>query len=286
MENKTFDYRTIALNAIAHSNKGLHDEATVLFENAWKEAPDEFTHKKNVFDWAEMSLDINRREQFLKQIVEHDEMHMASFQLATIDLQRNNHQAAIMRLNNLLPVVDENDALYGQILLHLGNAYTLARQPEKAQEFLAKASQIIPDNPVLLNNLAFQMTLAGKEPFRAIEVAERALELIDRDAHDMRAHILDTLGFAQYRANLLSHAESTLQRSIRNKAMPENYMHLGKVYLAQNNPSQARQMLELAKAAVQDESVTDEHIIREIDDYLKTAREEEAELEKQRASAE
>ena len=274
------DHRLIAMKATAVARKGDQDAALALFMEAWQKAPADFAHKNMVCEWAQAPLDLEHWETFLTQIAAGDDTHIAKLRLARLDMLKGSPEEAIQRLEKLRQSIQEDNIIYGRVLLDLGNAYTSAKQHDKAQYYLMAASDKLPDDASLLNNLAYEMALVGKQPYKAIEFAERALALIGSNDR-LRAHALDTLGFAQYRANLLAHAETSLDRSIKTREMPHNYMHMGQVYLAQNKPAQARKALENAQRLTTQRDQQD--IGGEIAELLKEARALEKELQEKEA---
>jgi Flp pilus assembly protein TadD len=74
-----------------------------------------------------------------------------------------------------------------------------------AEQAYRKLREIAPDNPVVLNNLAYILLERGQNAGEALALAERANELQPR-----QAHILHTLGLAQFRTGELEEAARNL----------------------------------------------------------------------------
>lgn len=89
---------------------------------------------------------------------------------------------------------------------------------------LRKLIRIKPDDAHAYNALGY--TLADRTPriAEAIELLERALALAPEDAF-----ILDSVGWAQYRAGNLERAQSYLERAFAKRPDPEIAAHLGEV---------------------------------------------------------
>ena len=105
-----------------------------------------------------------------------------------------------------------------------------------------------PDDLEVLNNLAYLLANDVDRPQEAVPLAERAAKLAPENAE-----VLDTLGWAYYRAGDSTRAQETLRRSVNLKPLPANTLHLGQVYLATDLQGRARESLqqtvELATAA-------------------------------------
>ena len=105
-----------------------------------------------------------------------------------------------------------------------------------------------PDDVEVLNNLAYMLANDVDRPDEALPLAERAAKLAPENAE-----VLDTLGWAYYRAGQLPKAQDTLNRSVNLQPLPANTLHLGQVYLAMELQGRARESLrqtvELATAA-------------------------------------
>lgn len=65
-----------------------------------------------------------------------------------------------------------------------------------------------PDNPLALNNLAYHYLLKEVNISRALEMAERAVEL------DRKAIYLDTLGYGYYLVGRLEEARELLEEAL------------------------------------------------------------------------
>ncbi len=91
------------------------------------------------------------------------------------------------------------------------------------------------------NNYAY--LLADK-----LDQSKRALALARSSSRPgaCNAHVLDTLGWAQYHAGQLEAAKETLERSQRLQALPETCLHLAQVQRCFGTASEARSQLERA----------------------------------------
>ncbi len=83
-----------------------------------------------------------------------------------------------------------------QLQLQLGTLYYTRNQPQEAVRHLERALELDPDNPEILNNLAWVLATSKEKSFFQ---PERALELAAKAAASSREpHILDTLAEAYH----------------------------------------------------------------------------------------
>ncbi len=135
-----------------------------------------------------------------------------------------------------------------------GNAYIglpLAVALEETGKFEAMISSLeslYKDNPAIpqvTNNLA--MAILDHRSDAASY--QRALELARKNESSNDPLLLDTVGWAYYRAGEYAQAASVLERVVaKDDRVPVYHYHLGMAYLAMNNQVGARQQLEQAVA--------------------------------------
>jgi tetratricopeptide (TPR) repeat protein len=127
-------------------------------------------------------------------------------------------------------------------LVDLAQLEDRAGNPEGAVDAFRRALARAPDNPGLMNNLAYLLARDPATAEEAVGLAEKALAR----APDSGA-IADTLGWALYQKGELGRAEEILSRVA--KAAPqvvEVRYHLGMVYAKQGKSEEARRELEAA----------------------------------------
>ena len=142
--------------------------------------------------------------------------------------------AALLNKKIHTPGAANLDALYEE----LGQAYFDAGDFVNGTATFTKAIQAYPTKPGLLNDLAYNDALQGKNLPQALAMAHQAITLAQKqNASDMEiAMYQDTLGWVQYQQNDYTGAEQNILQAA--DAMPreaEIRYHLGLVYAAQGN---------------------------------------------------
>jgi tetratricopeptide (TPR) repeat protein len=123
----------------------------------------------------------------------------------------------------LVPEPQGND---WRLFYFRGIAYERSKQWDKAEADFRKALSINPDQPQVLNYLAYTWADMGVNLEEAITMLERAVKLASRDGH-----IVDSLGWAYYRVGRYEDALRELERAVTmvaGEAVVNE--HLGDVY--------------------------------------------------------
>ncbi len=249
---------------------GRDEEAMMAFLEAFTKGRAEPRFQYQVLERAWRNLrDEERWNELLSMVAPYDGEGLVQLIRAVGDYEEGRWQEASRRLARVRGQLNPDSPVYVRSLILLAAAYSKQQLHQRAEEVLSEAMRATPDDPVLLNNLAYEVARIGDDPFRAVELAEKALTLITEENVEVRAHILDTLGYAQHKAGLSAHAETTLQRSLRLKALPSAYLNLGRVYMHQNRP---REALEALRQALETAPETEAELIGEANELIRQAR--------------
>jgi len=145
-------------------------------------------------------------------------------------------------------------------LLTKGTAlYGKGDSPAAADAF-AEAATLAPGSAPALNNAAYLLTRTKKDPAKAMDFAARAVLLAPA-----QPDYLDTLGYVLLNAGKLAEAEDALAKSIAASPSASSLLHLAQVRAAQGNFTEARQVLDRARAQPSDPETK-----KDIDDFAST----------------
>ncbi len=136
--------------------------------------------------------------------------------------------------------------LYALRLAALAN-YESGRYIQAKTNYLALL-KLDPNNPDLLNNLAYLLAVKLKDPRAALAFAQKANTLAAKlqggGAYTYNASILDTLGWVRFLNGDTSGAYEALRRSIHHAPPTTAYYHLARVLVAEKRPREARRVLQ------------------------------------------
>jgi tetratricopeptide (TPR) repeat protein len=194
-----------------------------------------------------------------------DSSGIINFITAQVLYGKNKKAEAAQRLEMLRSQLLPNDANWGGIMRYLGNLYLETQQYPKAVEVYRAMIDQAPDDAIALNNLAYVYTDYMKDPKKGIPFAERAAEIAP-DNSEIKASILDTLGYAYFLTGEIDRAQLTLDESIRVDPTMYNRFHMAKVLLAKGRHDRALSQLRMAKSdARQSEN---EDMLKQIEELM------------------
>jgi tetratricopeptide (TPR) repeat protein len=146
--------------------------------------------QQNIFDvWRQVfaiDLELNQHDSLQAITSRASELfpnQAASFYFngyANIRLSR--YEAAVRSLRQALPMTVATPPLRAEIYSLLGDAYHHLKDDPSSDESYEKSLEIEPDNPYVLNNYSYYLSLRGENLERAEEMAARANELAPGNA--------------------------------------------------------------------------------------------------------
>jgi tetratricopeptide (TPR) repeat protein len=123
--------------------------------------------------------------------------------------EKSHYAEAIAAYDTALAKIPPTSNRKGLALYHRGIAYQQSHQWPHAETDLLAAMQLRPDDPGLLNYLAFSWADQGINLDRARTMLERAVQLVPDDGA-----IVDSLGWVMYRAGDFDDAVKQLERAV------------------------------------------------------------------------
>ena len=144
----------------------------------------------------------------------------------------------------------------GQVAFEVGSVLYAIDDCEGALAAFEQSLEFRPDQPSILNNVAFLRAKCLDDSEGALEAALAATSLVPRNPS-----YLDTLGFIQMRLGRLDEAVRTLRDSVANGRSAANSLHLAEALIESGQTAEAgRELTELERAVQRGEIVmTDTH---------------------------
>ena len=170
-------------------------------------------------------------------------------------LRENAHFVeAIVAYDAALTKIPPTSNRKGLALYHRGIAYQQAKQWPHAETDLLAALQLRPDDPGLLNYLAFSWADQGVNLDRARTMLERAIQLVPDDGV-----IVDSLGWVMYRAGDFNDAVKQLEHAVALDANDATINdHLGDAYWRAGRQLDARTQWEKASRMNADKALSEQ----------------------------
>ncbi len=168
--------------------------------------------------------------------------------------EKSHFPEAIAAYDAALGKISPTSNRRGVALYHRGIAYQQSHQWPHAETDLLAALQLRPDDPGLLNYLAFSWADQGLNLDRARTMLERAIQLVPDDGA-----IIDSLGWVMYRAGDYAEAVKQLERAVSLDANDATINdHLGDAYWRAGRQLEARTQWEKAERLSDDKLLTEQ----------------------------
>jgi tetratricopeptide (TPR) repeat protein len=168
--------------------------------------------------------------------------------------EKSHFPEAIAAYDTALAKIPPTSNRKGLALYHRGIAYQQAHQWPHAETDLLAALQLRPDDPGLLNYLAFSWADQGVNLDRARTMLERAIQLVPDDGA-----IVDSLGWVMYRSGDYDEAIKQLERAVALDANDATINdHLGDAYWRAGRQLEAKTQWEKAERLSDDKALTEQ----------------------------
>ncbi|MDB5397745.1 MAG: hypothetical protein JWM91_5251 [Rhodospirillales bacterium] len=168
--------------------------------------------------------------------------------------EKSHFSEAIAAYDAALAKISPTSNRKGLALYHRGIAYQQAKQWPHAETDLLAALQLRPDDPGLLNYLAFSWADQGVNLDRARTMLERAIQLVPDDGA-----IIDSLGWVMYRAGDFDQAVKQLEHAVALDANDATINdHLGDAYWRAGRQLEARTQWEKASRLTEDKALSEQ----------------------------
>lgn len=150
--------------------------------------------------------------------------------------QLNDFDQAIKMLESGKDLVVDDDEMLVEFYMYMGDIYHKAKQHESSDKAYEQALSVDPDNPYVLNNYSYYLSLRKTRLDEAKRMSGRSLELSPDNKH-----YLDTYGWILYQMGEYSEARTWIEKSVENNASEDAVVleHLGDVLYKLGETEQA-----------------------------------------------
>ncbi len=184
----------------------------------------------------------NNEENFYPSILEKEFKSLSNpnfihyYELANFYKDYEHYEESIKYYSIALEKLKEDHFLVPKILDRRGTSYERMGDWKNAEKDLLKSLEMIPDQPHVLNYLAYSWIEKRKNIDKALKMLQKANQLRENDGY-----IIDSLGWAHYVSENYEDAEKFLQRAV--ELMPLDPVindHFGDTLWMLNKNIQAR----------------------------------------------
>jgi len=131
------------------------------------------------------------------------------YELANFYKDNEYYKESIKYYSLVLKKIDSKHYLYSKILHRRGTSYERLGEWDKAEKDLLKSLEILPDQPHVLNYLAYSWIDRGINLDKGLVMLKKATSLRKNDGY-----IIDSLGWAYFAKKNYSEAEHFLQKAV------------------------------------------------------------------------
>jgi tetratricopeptide (TPR) repeat protein len=250
----------LAIQAAIYAAAGDKPKAKASFDTAMNLLQGKSSQVGALVGQVQASIDPGFLTELLRPWASRDETGQISFLMAQILLQDKDSTAeAIVHLENAQTKTETGSPNWFRLQHMLAIANQNIGDYIKASDIYEAILEKKSDDFIALNNLACVYTDHVLKPDLAVKYASRALDLAKKDPkHENIGNLLDTLGWAQFKAGKLDEAKLNLQQSVRQE--PEvtyNRYHLAEVLLAKGMQRDVRLQIRLIRRIAEKKGETE-----------------------------
>ena len=239
---------------------GQRDSAIQVYKKTLDIKPSAFA------TWRSL-LSLYTEKQYADSLVRYSEKFIRLFPTQAIGsyyngigyLNKKDYAKAAHAVNRAIDMQSDNDKQILAVMYStLGDIYNSGKQYEQSDVAFDKAMNLSPDDPTLLNNYSYYLSVRGQKLDEAEKMSKRSIELRPSEATYM-----DTYGWILYKKGDLRQAGEYVQKAIDmsgGNADGTLYNHLGDIYYKQNDKDKAIQNWKKAKEKGDEDPLLDKKI--------------------------
>ena len=252
---KEFDKSNFYLNLSSYLNPNFYFNLSLLSENYFstenydlsKKILEVFDKKDQIYYWykiKKIGQIINKQENDTASL-EYIEKKFKNFKkpnkkilfdMASIYKNFKEYEKSIEIYSKLLLTVEQNSELYADILYRRGGSYERIGKHQKSDEDLIKSLEIVPEDPYVMNYLAYSWLERGFKVKEVIKMLDIAYKKKESDPY-----IIDSVAWGYYLTGDYYKAEKLILKALA--IMPQDPVvndHYGDILWKLNRKLQAR----------------------------------------------
>lgn len=195
---------------------------------------------KNKFGWLSLAYVYNQQGHFnrsvfiLQDAIAHlpDDVDILGLYGSTLNQVKKYDEAL-----KILKGAYQKDSKNLNIIISLGVVYEELKMYTESDSLHEKALKLYPDEALLLNNYSYSLGVRGTQLTRALEMAERAVQM-----DSTNGAYLDTIGWIHFKLGNFEQAKNFILRALSHREnSAEVIEHLGDVYYKLGDLDKARE---------------------------------------------
>jgi len=179
---------------------------------------------------------------------------------ALAEFQLKDYEQAEKLLNRGTKLVVNNNELLAQFYMYLGDTYHALEKTDESDKAYEKSLQVKENNPYVLNNFSYYLSLRGKDLEKAEQMAKKAVTIEPENSS-----FQDTYGWVLYKLGRYEDAKEWIGRSLEDKenTSGEVLEHYGDVLFKLGKPKEAIRYWKQAKEKGDGSDLLDEKILQQ-----------------------